>query len=205
MSPTRISYRETGFFSPLICDYLDDHAGLRASHNGPVTLEALGKQLEAKQKSFTLEHRQVLVRVLTKQYGTDVSAEVEENIALLAKENTFTITTGHQLNLCTGPLYFIYKIVSTIALCQQLKAKYPNKHFVPVYWMATEDHDFEEISSFRFEDKKIKWSSPAVGGPVGRMQLESLQPVLDHFEAFLGNSQAADQIREWLKKAIVRR
>ena len=201
MPPTRISFRETGFFSPLICDYLDDHPGLRESHNGPVSLEALGKQLEVKQKSFTAAHRQLLARVLKEQYGTIASAEVEANIALLVKENTFTITTGHQLSLCTGPLYFIYKIVSTIALCQQLKAKYPNKHFVPVYWMATEDHDFEEISSFRFEDKKIKWSSPAVGGPVGRMRLESLQPVLDHYEAFLGNSQAADQIREWLKNS----
>ena len=156
MPPTRISFRETGFFSPLICDYLDDHAGLRESHNGPVSLEALGKQLEVKQKSFTAAHRQLLARVLKEQYGTVASAEVEANIALLVKENTFTITTGHQLSLCTGPLYFIYKIVSTIALCQQLKAKYPNKFFVPVYWMATEDHDFEEISSFRFEVKKMK-------------------------------------------------
>ncbi|HCD87500.1 MAG TPA: bacillithiol biosynthesis cysteine-adding enzyme BshC, partial [Algoriphagus sp.] len=60
--------------------------------------------------------------------------------------NTFTVTTGHQLNLFTGPLYFIYKIVSTIKLAEELNKAYPNQHFVPVYWMASEDHDFDEIN-----------------------------------------------------------
>ena len=53
----------------------------------------------------------------------------------------------------TGPLYFIYKIVSTIKLCRQLNEQSPDLNFVPIYWMATEDHDFEEISAFIFRGK----------------------------------------------------
>lgn len=64
----------------------------------------------------------------------------------LSFQNTFTITTGHQLNLFTYPLYFIYKIISTINTCIELKESYPDFNFVPIYWMATEDHDFEEIN-----------------------------------------------------------
>ena len=50
------------------------------------------------------------------------------------------------MNLFTGPLYFLYKIISTINLCKELQKKYPENNFVPIYWMATEDHDFEEIN-----------------------------------------------------------
>ncbi|MBL0341012.1 MAG: bacillithiol biosynthesis BshC [Bacteroidetes bacterium] len=42
-------------------------------------------------------------------------------------ENTFTVTTGHQLNLFTGPLYTIYKILTTIKLAQQLAIVHPDK------------------------------------------------------------------------------
>ena len=67
----------------------------------------------------------------------------------LVDDNTFTLCTGHQLCLFAGPLYFIYKIVSAIKLARKLKSKFPEKHFVPVYWMATEDHDFDEINHFQ--------------------------------------------------------
>ena len=79
-----------------------------------------------------------------------MSPSVAENLQLLENENTLTVTTGHQLCLMTGPLYFIYKIVSTIKLCRQLNEQSPDLNFVPIYWMATEDHDFEEISAFIF-------------------------------------------------------
>ena len=79
-----------------------------------------------------------------------MSSSVAENLQLIENENTLTVTTGHQLCLMTGPLYFIYKIVSTIKLCRQLKEQSPDLNFVPIYWMATEDHDFEEISAFIF-------------------------------------------------------
>ncbi len=100
----------------------------------------------------------------------------------------------------TGPLYFIYKIISTLNLCKQLKQKYPKADFIPIYWMASEDHDFEEISSFRFNDKGIRWPGEA-GGAVGEMTLEELLPALDVFETHLDHSDHAKQLKALIAKS----
>ena len=195
MALTRIPYRNTGYFSSLICDLIEGHPALEDLVSGPVRLEEFEKQIQAKQKHFPFSTRKTLVKALRLQYqGLSSTKKVEEQLSLLAKDSTFTITTGHQLNLFTGPLYFFYKIISTIKLCQQLKQKYPEFNFVPVYWMATEDHDFEEISYFFFQGKKIQWNEQSQG-PVGRLSLASLTPLLDVFEKLLGNSDRAKEIK----------
>ncbi|HKX86164.1 MAG TPA: bacillithiol biosynthesis cysteine-adding enzyme BshC, partial [Flavobacterium sp.] len=102
----------------------------------------------------------------------------------------------------TGPLYFLYKIVSAINLSKQLKAKYPNYHFVPVYWMATEDHDFEEINHFTFRNRKIKWDK-ASQGPVGRLSTQGLEEVYTQFEKELGIGNNAAYLKDLFKKAYL--
>ena len=146
-----ISYQNSGYFTPLIVDYPNQKDSLKPLYNRFPTLKSFKAQLEEKQQSYPQEFRNVLVNQLLSQCKhINTSALTVQNIQLLAKNTTFTITTGHQLNLFTGPLYFLYKIVSTINLSRELKAAYPNYDFVPVYWMATEDHDFEEINYFNF-------------------------------------------------------
>ncbi|MET0760389.1 MAG: bacillithiol biosynthesis cysteine-adding enzyme BshC, partial [Flavobacterium sp.] len=119
----------------------------------------------------------------------------QQNIESLSNSNTFTVTTGHQLNLFTGPLYFLYKIISTINLTKELKAKYPTYDFVPVYWMATEDHDFEEINYFNFKGKKILWNTPS-SGPVGRLSTEGLDKIFEVFSLELGSGNNANTIKK---------
>lgn len=120
-----------------------------------------------------------MVEVLEKQYAKIKAPDaVANNIRSLGDKNTFTVTTGHQLNLCTGPLYFIYKIVTVINATKALNKKYPGYHFVPVYWMASEDHDFEEISYFKLNGKKFTWKTDQTGA-VGRFNPKSIQPLLD--------------------------
>ena len=77
----------------------------------------------------------------------------------------------------TGPLYFIYKIISTINLCKQLKEKHPELNFVPIYWMASEDHDFDEINSFQFKNNYFTWKKDYKGA-VGQLSLNDLQKFL---------------------------
>src|SRR5690606_16725233 len=140
-----IPFRDTNYFSSLICDYLDENQNLKPFYHRFPTLENFKAQIEEKQHHFDHQNRKILVQSLMKQYeGLSISSATLTNIDLLKEQTTFTVTTGHQLNLFTGPLYFFYKIVSTINLCKELKTAYPNYNFVPVYWMATEDHDFEE-------------------------------------------------------------
>ena len=148
-------------------------------------------------------HRAMLVNSLKNQYSNiDISKATAQNIASLKQDNTFTVTTGHQLNLFTGPLYFFYKIISTINLCKQLKKAYPKRNFVPVYWMATEDHDFEEINYFNFNGKKIQWSRTA-SGAVGHLDLQGLDKVYEVFASKLNHMKNAEDLKRWFKKTYL--
>ncbi|WP_303309909.1 bacillithiol biosynthesis cysteine-adding enzyme BshC [Hymenobacter sp. BT730] len=177
MSVTTLSYANTGAFSPLLTDYLAHHEALTPFYNRFPQLDEFAAQIEEKRASYTPEARQRLVAALREQYATlpTVHPAVQANIDLLEKETTFTITTGHQLNLLTGPLYFIYKIVTAVKLARQLKEKFPQYDFVPMYWMATEDHDFAEINHINLFGKKYEWNAAETGGPVGRLPLAGLQ------------------------------
>lgn len=198
-----ISYKDTGFYSSLICDYLDEKEELKTFYNRFPNLENFKEQIEEKAMSFRSEARNLLSSVLKEQYkNIDSSSITNLNIKSLNQENTFTVTTGHQLNLFTGPLYFLYKIVSTINLTKELKQKYPEYNFVPVYWMATEDHDFEEINYFNFQDVKVRWNRESKGA-VGELNTEGLDEVLKVFGAKLGGSPNANFLKDLFKKAYL--
>jgi bacillithiol biosynthesis cysteine-adding enzyme BshC len=169
-----ISYEETGAFSGLLTDYIAQNPALAPFYNRWPSLENFAGQMEEKQASFSPEARQRLVAALREQNRNATAPAIAANIELLAQPTTFTVTTGHQLNLLTGPLYFIYKIVTALKLSQQLKAAYPQYDFVPVYWMATEDHDFAEINHFSLFGKNFSWDAAGTGGPVGRLPLDGL-------------------------------
>ena len=199
-----ITYQNSGYFSKLIVDYLDQKTNLKSLYNHFPKIENFKLQIEEKKANFPDENRQVLVSELEKQYsGFEISDFTFSNIQLLKDSNTFTITTGHQLNLFTGPLYFIYKIASTINLCKQLKNEFPEHIFVPIYWMATEDHDFEEINYFNFKGKKVNWNRESFG-PVGRLSNEGLQEVFELFSSELGIGSNADYLKNLFTKSYLK-
>ncbi|WP_333808301.1 bacillithiol biosynthesis cysteine-adding enzyme BshC [Flavobacterium sp.] len=199
-----VTYQNSGYFSKLIVDYLDQKAELKTLYNRFPTIENFQLQIEEKNKNFPIENRKVLAQVLQNQYQTiEISEITSANIELLKKSNTFTITTGHQLNLFTGPLYFIYKIISVINLTKELKNTYPQYNFVPVYWMATEDHDFDEINFFSFKNKKIQWKKESKG-PVGRLNTAGLEAVFEQFSNELGLGNNANYLRELFEKSYLK-
>lgn len=178
MQHTKIPFRDTKTFSTFFLDYIQQKESLKKFYNRYPSIPAFEEQVKSKQKSFSDKSRQTLHQVLIDQYkDLTISDAVANNINSLKAENTFTITTGHQLNIFTGPLYFIYKIASVINACKQLKKAYPKINFIPVYWMATEDHDFEEISYFKLYGKKYKWETSQKGG-VGRFNPAELAGIL---------------------------
>jgi len=147
-------------------------------------------------------HREVLTAALKRQYA---GMENLPDLDALLQENTFTVTTGHQLNIFTGPLYVIYKIVSTINLAKQLKKAMPEYNFVPVYWMATEDHDFEEIASFNLFGQKYTWETDQRGA-VGEMNLSGISKIFDELKdqpeifrrAYSENDTLAGAVRQYM-------
>ena len=199
-----ISFQSSGYFTPLITDYLNQKENLKPLYNRFPTLQNFKQQIQEKHQNYSSDSRNVLANVLEQQYaGFNATEATKHNLDLLKQENTFTITTGHQLNLFTGPLYFLYKIVSTINLSKQLSETYTDYNFVPVYWMATEDHDFEEINYFNFKDKKINWNRESTG-PVGRLSTMGLEAVLEVFEKELGPGNNAAWLKELFREAYIK-
>ncbi|MER2997243.1 bacillithiol biosynthesis cysteine-adding enzyme BshC [Pontibacter populi] len=202
MKITKMDYAATGAFSQTIADYLSQNDKLKSFYSRFPTIAAFEAQLQ--QKSFSPDQREVLHKALQEQYSavTDINPKVQQNIDLLLQPNTYTVTTGHQLNIFTGPLYFVYKIITAINTCKQLQAHYPNYNFVPVYWMATEDHDFAEINHFNLFGKGYRWESEQTGA-VGRFNLDGLDKVLDELpeqfpvfeEAYRNSKTLADATR----------
>ncbi|TXE12544.1 bacillithiol biosynthesis cysteine-adding enzyme BshC [Algoriphagus aquimarinus] len=181
-----VELHQTGQFSQFFLDYIGGKKELTPFYSHAPKLESFKQAIE--QKTFSHENRKVLVEALHSQYANqEVSYAVSSNIDSLASDRTFTVTTGHQLNLFTGPLYFIYKIVSTINLAKKLAETYPMHKFVPVYWMATEDHDFDEINYFKLDGKKYQWNSDQTGA-VGDFELDK------SFKEFLKSVSFAPEV-----------
>lgn len=178
MKITKMDYAATGAFSQTIADYLAQNEKLQPFYNRFPTIAAFEAQIQ--EKSLNPEQREVLHKALQEQYSSvaEINPKVQQNLDLLLQPNTYTVTTGHQLNIFTGPLYFMYKIITAINTCKQLQAQYPDYNFVPVYWMATEDHDFAEINHFNLFGKKYTWESEQKGA-VGRFTLDGMDKVLD--------------------------
>lgn len=190
-----IPYHQTGYFSTLILDYLNRDSGLQDFISQFPDIDAFQGQIEGR-GTFPMHRREILVQTLKQQYedaDVSLSEAVSKNINLLQQENCFTVTTGHQLNILSGPLYFIYKILDAIKLSEQLKAKYPDQDFVPIYWMATEDHDFAEISIINLYGGKLRWHND-LKGAVGKMPTFGFGKVLDDLEEHLGPGNNAKEI-----------
>ncbi|WP_028375863.1 bacillithiol biosynthesis cysteine-adding enzyme BshC [Leeuwenhoekiella sp. MAR_2009_132] len=207
MSTHYLPYKETGYFSKLICDYLDENEAVNDFYSNFPTIENFEKQL--KNKQFSAANRAVLVSSLRQQYAhLELTESVDRALDLLGQEQTYTVTTGHQLNLFTGPLYFLYKIISTISLSRKLKEQYPTSDFVPVYWMATEDHDFDEINYFRLHGKKIQWNREDTQdndkGAVGVFNTEGLDTILGLICAELGTTKLAKELCDLFEEAYIK-
>ncbi|HWD90373.1 MAG TPA: bacillithiol biosynthesis cysteine-adding enzyme BshC [Mucilaginibacter sp.] len=200
MDSSCIDYKATGFFSQTVIDYLEDKPELRPFYNQRPDIEGF-KNVIANRK-VTADRKQ-LAQILTEQYSkltTQNSEPVGENIALLQDKNTYTITTGHQLNIFAGPLYFIYKIVTAIKLAKQLKEQFPDKNFVPVYWMASEDHDFAEINYTNIGGKKVHWWYEA-SGATGRINPDTMRQALNQYKGVLGLEHHGKELAEIVEKA----
>ena len=192
MEASKIPYQETNKFSKLVVDYVNENPTIEPFINHFPTLDNFEKQIIEKRNHSV--DREILVEVLQQQNSNlSLSNQSQQNIEHLLIKDTLTVTTGHQICIFTGPLYFIYKIISTINLCEQLTAEYPTNNFVPIFWMASEDHDFQEINHIHLFGKKIEWESEQ-NGAVGRMNLDGFVTVLDELKSVLGTSENAKEL-----------
>jgi len=140
---------ESGF-TRLFVDYVDNYSNVKDFFIGDFRDK---KQWQSRLAAVT--HRELnrssIAQVLLNQ-NRDYHCGIKTlaNIDLLLNDNTVAIVTGQQVGLFTGPLYTLYKILTTLKLTEQMSQDYPEYNFVPIFWIEGEDHDIEEVSSFSF-------------------------------------------------------
>ncbi|MFT5979955.1 MAG: bacillithiol biosynthesis cysteine-adding enzyme BshC [Flavobacteriales bacterium] len=173
-----IPYIESKSSSDVFKRLLTQDSSLKPFINHYPTLQ--GIRTYAEERPFEAEKRSVLVASLTHQNKGLASPESMSNIAKLGLGNTYSVTTGHQLGIFSGPAFFIYKIAHTIGLSKAMNEQIPGKTFVPVYWMASEDHDLAEINHFSAFKESFHWEAKEQGA-VGRMSTDALSDVLEEW------------------------
>ena len=198
---TRLPYQQTGFFSEIITDYLNGSEKL-AGYRGPsVDKEGVRSAILQREKFNT--RRTVLVEELRKQYsGIQVVEAVRKNIDRLLEPNCFTIATAHQPALFTGSLYFIYKIIHTIKLARQLSESLSDHHFVPVFYMGSEDADLDELSKIYFDHEEVTWEANQTGA-VGRMKTRGLEKIIERIDGEFSVEPFGQELIQVLKKSYL--
>ncbi|HRO83363.1 MAG TPA: bacillithiol biosynthesis cysteine-adding enzyme BshC [Niabella sp.] len=196
---TKIPYSETGYFSHVVTDYLKRADALRDAYKFYPDVKGIEAQIQSR-LSYQI-NRKALVEGLKEQYqNIETSQATKENIELLADTNTFTITTAHQPNIFTGPLYFIYKILHAIKLAVHCKELFPQYRFVPVFFMGSEDADLDELGHIYLNNEKLEWKT-AQTGAVGRMKVDKqLLQLIGRIESEVGVLPHAEEIIGLVKK-----
>ncbi len=185
--------------SNLIADYLNQEEATQSLYNRNLSWEAIDQQSEEKLQQYN--HRSLLASVIREQMSTlQLSETQHQNLSNLAKDNTCTLTTGHQLNLFSGPVYFIYKIAQTAAWAHKLNQRSQKYSYVPIFWMASEDHDFEEINHCFLNNQKIEWETHQKGA-VGRFRLENIEKAKTQLFEAIGDAPFSNQVKETIEKA----
>ncbi len=130
-------------FSRLFRDYLANADAISGFYSHPHTCDSLKKAVSSyKQRNDRTE----TARIIAEFNAPFLKGQTVDGLAgILAHEDTVTITTGQQLSLFGGPLYTVFKTISAIHLARSL-SRDTGRRVIPVFWLADEDHDFEEIS-----------------------------------------------------------
>ncbi len=180
-----ISYSQTGYYSGIVLDYLNNDEKLHQFYQHFPDRENIEESINARLQYAN--NREVLADALQQQYKlTTIATEVQQNLELLRANNTLTITTAHQPNIFTGPLYFIYKILHTIKLSAYCKEQFPQYNFVPIYFMGSEDADLDELGHIYLNQEKLEWPTTQKGA-VGRMTVDhSLLELINRIESEIG-------------------
>jgi bacillithiol biosynthesis cysteine-adding enzyme BshC len=191
--PTNLSIplTQTNLLPELINDYLNNRDEINILYDYSPNYEGISNAIE--NKKFSDENRSILYNCLLEQHKNITSEKTLKQIELLKEKHTYTVTTGHQLVIYTGPLFFIYKILHTIKLADELNNKFPDKKFIPIFWMASEDHDLAEIDHLYIFGKKLNWLYEG-GGASGRLKTNTLNSLTLELKIICGENINTEKI-----------
>lgn len=160
-------------FSHLFKTYISDFVKLQSFfETNPFDLEEIRNRSDIFQYKGDRSQSCKILREINRRYEPD--EQVFRNIDRLAEDDSLAVVTGQQLGVLGGPLYTVFKIIGTIHLAHRLEINL-NKPVIPVFWLADEDHDYEEVQSITIlnGDEPESFSLPDKSG--------NLPPVADLF------------------------
>jgi bacillithiol biosynthesis cysteine-adding enzyme BshC len=195
-----ISLETSGQFPRLILDYYSGREDMESFYDFPPTLEGLKARLEARISQAC--DRELLCRSIEEQQGSmNLSDRQKGNLEALRTGKGYTVSTGHQLCLFTGPMFMLHKIASTIALAERMNKEVGGETtIVPIFWLATEDHDIAEVDHAHLFNKTLTFN-PDYEGPAGRMPLMGIEEVLSELADILGDSEHARSIMDKVRNS----
>src|SRR5215471_17733266 len=167
-----LTFRQLPHQPALFLDYVDRFEKVKSYYGHPPKMEEVIRA--AKSLDYPAERRAVVARILERQNATfGASAETQANLQRFAN-GALAVVSGQQVGLFGGPAYAIYKALTAIQIAEELTRG--GTEAVPVFWMATEDHDLEEVRHTSWFDagKLIRYELPdgnEAGKPVGRIPL----------------------------------
>ncbi len=194
--------------TPLFLDYLRDPTALREFYPEAVRFH---HELPVRAPGVLAAHqtdRNSLCNALQAMNAAwGAGEETLKNIELLRDADCLAVVSGQQAGLFSGPLYTIYKALSAVKLAGCLTQR--NSKAVPVFWIATEDHDFPEVAKAEFIGRDCKLAHVEVssdlhreGQPVGRVIIDgSIDGVVERLLELLPSSEFTPELESLMRDA----
>ncbi|MBK7232868.1 MAG: bacillithiol biosynthesis cysteine-adding enzyme BshC [Saprospiraceae bacterium] len=159
-------------------------------------LEGITNQLQLKKSTYN--KRVEFANIVKNQYSKiEVNSEFTIQIESLFSENTFAVVCAHQPILLGGPVYWWYKIIHAISLSNYLNELHKDFHFVPIYFIGSEDHDFEELNHINLFNQRIEWNGKS-DIAIGKKTTSGLHEVLKNIRSLFSNQlDVLEIIDQW--------
>jgi bacillithiol biosynthesis cysteine-adding enzyme BshC len=197
-----LAFRQLPHQPKLFLEYLDHFDRVKTFYAHPPTMQAVTRT--ARKLDYPRERRAEMAGLLRKQnVALGAGAETQSNLARLEK-GAVAIVTGQQVGLFSGPSYAIYKALTAVQIAAELTRG--GVSAVPVFWMATEDHDLDEVRYAAWFDrgKLRRFELPVVaeaGRPVGGISLGAEVEPLAREAAELLSNQGSDLLAQYLAES----
>ncbi len=202
-----VPYTRVPKSSKLFLDYLYQFDRLGAFYSAP-PFDPAGPQKIAGAIEIPAARRRELAEILDRQNRRwGCGAATLENIQKLADPGTVAVVTGQQAGLLSGPAFTLYKALTAVRLAASLNEQ--GLRAVPVFWLATEDHDLEEVAATHVLDADYQpvalresGERPAPHSPVGDVLLTgAVTQALQTLEEKLPAGEPRDRLLEDLRAA----
>ena len=206
-----IAYQQV-MAAPILQSYVSRFSSLHSFYpHDPSDPEIWSRMVSQVRSRGKKPPRQELVSILTRQninFGAD--EHTINNIQALGHPETYVISTGHQVGLFTGPLYTIYKAITTIKLSMRISDQL-GLRVVPVFWMASDDHDFAEInhifvspSDEEIRKIELRKDDPADKRSAAARQMGAeVNTLIDHFAHLLPEGMHKQSVIDCLHRVCL--